>query len=101
MQPFLTLSGHDPEPHTTELGSKKSYSQLLDWMGSLPSGAYPAIDSLADSGRSSPSSVLAIQLNDAARATKPADDGTKEAVVELLDLIGTGYLDETVEISKS
>lgn len=101
MQPGLMLSGHNPEPHVTQFGSKPLYKQLLTWMESLPSGTYPAIDAFNDQGGEyKPTDELAAQLNDAAHAHEPSDDGTKEAVILLLDLLGTGYPDETVTLGR-
>jgi len=98
MQPILTLSGHDPEPHVTDIGGKETHGQLLDWMASLPLDDYPAIKAFTETNSYRPTDELFDQVARALIAFPPAADGTNAAVDLFLDRMGGGYPDETVSI---
>jgi hypothetical protein len=97
MTPTLILSGHDPEPHATELCGNRELGPLLDWFGSLDSAKYPAAGSLSDTLKVADTEAAAIQLERAANETQP-QGVTKVAVVKFLELLGGGFPDETAEI---
>lgn len=98
MRVGLTLSGHDPEPHSTELCRGEKFDAMLAWMKGLPAGVYPAVEAFAKNSEFRPSDVLAAQINDAANKHAPPEDGAAEAVETLLNLIGLGYADETAAV---
>lgn len=94
----MTLSGHDPEPHSTEVCRPGAYVSMLDWIDTLPPGEFPAVEEFAKTDRYKPTSELATQLNDAANKHNPPKGGAQTAVVALLDRIGLGWDDETITI---
>ena len=95
----LTLSGHEPEPRSMRLCKNASFDLFTTWAGTLPPGAYPAVDAFTRDMRYTPTDVLEDQLNSAALDHPPPCDGTHEIVGLLLDRLGLGYPDETLEIS--
>jgi len=98
MRVGLTLSGHDPEPHSTDLCRPGAYVAMAEWINTLPPGQYPAIDEFVKTDRYKPTSELAAQLNDAANKYNPPKGGARTAVVALLDRIGLGRDNETITI---
>ncbi len=94
----LRLSGHDPEPHETGIGSARSVSQAFDWMRSLPKGKYPLVDEFAANNKVSPTDSFFDQLLDASIEQPPPSDGTDDMVDLLMERVGAGRPGETVEI---
>lgn len=95
----MTLSGHDPEPHGTEIfPNRRDWQAAVAWMRSLPTGSYPAIDKWMTSGEPfKGTDALWEQLCRAVMDHEP-DHDTWGHVERIIDQLGGGYPDESVEL---
>jgi hypothetical protein len=94
----LRLSGHDSEPHETDIGSAHAFYLAAEWMRSLPAGEYPAVEAFARDGSYTGTDTLMLQMNDAALKYDPPSGGTGQIVELLMNRMGGGYPDETIQI---
>lgn len=94
----LILTGHDEEDHETDFCTNGGYSLFCNWLDSLPKDRFPAASKLSEDGFFEGTDVLAEQLEEAFAEMPPKDEDVRHTADRFLDLIGTGYPDETVVI---